>query len=138
MQKKKLFFAGIVLCLVVAVTGFYLYQKPRASLDDIPPAYTLDAAGLYNSFQQNEKKANEQYVGKVLLVKGTVDNVQVTDSTISVQLSSGNDMGGINCSVAKGKNNKNNLPSKGSLVQVKGRCVGFLMDVNLVDALIEQ
>lgn len=138
MQKKKILFAVVVLCLLIAAaTAFYWYQKPRTSLTNIKPDYTLSAKDLYNAFQQDENKANQQFLKKVIQVTGTVDNVQVTDSTVSLLLASGNEMGGINCSMTKSKNNEPATPAKGATVNVKGRCVGFLMDVNLVDAIIE-
>ena len=138
MQKKMLVFAGIVLCLLIlAATGFYWYQKPRASLANVRPAYTISAKELYNAFQQNEQKANQQYMGKVIQVKGAVDNVQVTDSTLSILLIAPDEMGGVNCNIAKSKKGQQALPTKGAVIQVKGKCVGFLMDVNLVDAVIE-
>jgi len=138
MRKKTIFFAVIALCLFIAAIAYYLYQKPRSSLANVKPAYTLNATELYNAFTQNEQKANKQFLEKVIQVKGTVDNVEVTDSTISLLLSSGNPLGGINCTVAKNKNDKENIPPKGGVVEVKGKCIGFLMDVNLVDAIIEQ
>lgn len=138
MQKKKILFAGIILCLlIVAATAFYWYQKPRKSLTDIKPDYTISASDLYKAFQHDEKKANQQFLKKVIEVKGIVDNVQETDSTVSLLLSAGNEMGGVNCSITKSKNNASPMPAKGSAIKVKGRCVGFLMDVNLVDAVIE-
>jgi len=137
MQKKKFFFAGITLCLLIVITaGFYWYQKPRSSLSDLKPAYTLNAKDLYSVYQQDETTANQQFLGKVVQVKGTVDNVLQTDSTVSLLLSSGNDMGGVNCSMAKNKQDQPTLPLKGAIIQVKGRCIGFLMDVNLADAVI--
>ncbi len=137
MQKKRFFFAGIILCLVIAaVVGFYMYQKPRANVEDVKPAFTLSASDLYRAYEQDEKKANERFLEKVIQVKGTVDNVQVTDTTVSLLLASGNDMGGINCAVRREKKTGETLPLKGSVVSVKGKCVGLLMDVNLVDAVI--
>jgi len=138
MRKKSIFFAVVVLCVAIAAIGFYLYQKPRVSLTGVKPAYTLGAADLYKAFQQNEKKANEQFIDKVIQVKGTVENVQPTDSTISLLLSAGDEMGGINCTLAKTNNKEEKIPAKGGFIQVKGRCIGFLMDVNLVDAVIEE
>jgi DNA/RNA endonuclease YhcR with UshA esterase domain len=138
MKKKTFLVAGLAVCLVILAAAFYWYQKPRSGLENIDPAYTLSATDLYESFQQNEKKANEQFVGKVIQVKGTVDNVQATDSSISVLLSSGNEIGGINCSMAKAKTKQKAIAAKGAVIQVKGRCVGFLMDVNLVDAIVER
>jgi hypothetical protein len=137
MQKKTLFFAGIVICLLVfSIIGVYWYQKPRAGVSDIKPDYTIGAKELYSAFEQDENKANEQYVGKVIEVKGAVDNVQLTDTTVNLLLT-GNVAGGINCSIKKEKNDQKAMPLKGDVVTVKGRCVGFLMDVNLVDAVIQ-
>jgi len=138
MKKRKLFFSLVIVCLVlIGATAFYWYQKPRASLTNVKPAYSLSAKDLYAAFQQDEKKANQQFLEKVIEVTGTVDNMQLTDSTVSVQLVA-DDMGGINCSVRKNKDHGEAMPAKGSAVKVKGRCVGFLMDVNLVDAVIEK
>ncbi len=136
MKKKNFFFAGIIFCLLIVIaTAFYWYQKPRSSVSDIKPAYTVNAKDLYTQFQQDETKANQQFLGKIVQVKGAVDNVQVTDSTVSLLLSSGNEMGGVNCSMAKNKQDVT-PPLKGAIIQVKGRCIGFLMDVNLADAVI--
>lgn len=138
MKKRKLFFSGIIVCiLLIAATAFYWYQKPRTSLNNIKPDYTLTAKQLYDAFQQDEKKANKQYIEKVIMVSGVIDNVQVTDSTISLVLKGG-DLGGINCSIKRNDSKEEPMPPKGENIIVKGRCIGFLMDVNLVDAVIEK
>lgn len=138
MKKKNLFFSVIILCLVIiAATAFYWYQKPRASLTNIKAAYTLSSKELYTAFQQDEKKANQQFLEKVIEVTGFVDDVSKTDSTISLLLT-GDAMGGVNCSVRKSKGSEETMPQKGAAATVKGRCIGFLTDVNLVDAVIEK
>jgi hypothetical protein len=138
MKKKKLILFGVVLCiLVIAATGFYWYQKPRSSLTNIKPDYTLTAKELYEAFQQDEKKANQKFLEKVIQVTGTVDNVQSTDTTISLVMTGG-EMGGVNCSVRRNNKTQETVPVKGANIKVKGRCIGFLMDVNLVDAIIEK
>jgi hypothetical protein len=138
MKKKKLLLLGVVLCvLIIAATAFYWYQKPRTSLTNIKADYSLTAKELYDAFQQDEKKANQQFLEKVIEVTGSVDNVQATDSTISLVLAAG-EMGGINCSVRKKNSDEEMAPAKGTNIKVKGRCIGFLMDVNLTDAIIEK
>lgn len=138
MKKRGLFFSAILLCLaVIAAIAFYMYQKPRDNLNNIKPDYTLSAKDLYTAFQQDEKKAGQQFLDKVIQVTGTVDNVEGTDSTITLLLA-GDEMGGINCSVRKIEGNKEMVPAKGAIIKVKGKCIGFLMDVNLVDAVIEE
>ena len=138
MKKKKLLLLGVLICvLVIAATAFYWYQKPRTSLTNVKADYSLAAKELYEAFQQDEKKANQQFLEKVIEVTGTVDNVQATDSTISLVLTAG-EMGGINCSVRKTNSSEETIPTKGENIKVKGRCIGFLMDVNLTDAIIEK
>lgn len=137
MSKKMLVLLGIlVTVLIIGTIAYYWYEKPRAYIINIKPAYNVDAKELYKAFVQDEKKANKQYLEKVIQVKGIVDNVQLTDATISLLLSAGEEMGGINCSI--NKNAKDQVPQKGSLITVKGRCIGFLLDVNLVDAIVEK
>jgi hypothetical protein len=137
MKKRKIIFFVLVLCLMVmAAIMWYWYQKPRASIAGVQPAYSLTASDLFQAFQVDETKANQQFLEKVIRVTGTVGEVQVTDTTISILLASG-DTGGINCSVRKGPGVEDLVPAKGAAVTVKGRCIGFLMDVNLVDAVIE-
>jgi hypothetical protein len=60
-------------------------------------------------------------------------DVQLMDSTVNIFLAVGNDMGGINCSF---KNNDVPSSVKGQEIKVKGRCTGFLIDVNLVDVVL--
>src|SRR6476660_1838348 len=111
MKKKKLLLLGVLLCvLVIAATAFYWYQKPRTSLTNVKADYSLTEKELYDAFQQDEKKANQQYLEKVIEVIGTVDNVQATDSTISLVLAAG-EMGGINCSVRKKNSNEETVPA---------------------------
>jgi hypothetical protein len=137
MQKKTIFFVGIVLCLIVlAAWGYYWYQKPRTGVTGQKAAYQLTATQLYETYQQDEKKADSLYLGKVIEVSGAIDNLQKTDSTVNILLSAGQPTGGINCSLPAEEGSKTSALSKGATVRVKGRCVGFLMDVTLVDAVI--
>ena len=138
MQKKTIFFAIAICCLtIIVISGVYWYQKPRESITEMKPAYTVSAKELYEAFQMDEGKANKQYLEKIILVSGTVNSVQATDTTINLLLSSGNEVGGINCIISKKPGNNVKLPEKGAITEVKGRCIGYLMDVNLIDAVIE-
>ncbi|MEI6950206.1 hypothetical protein V9K67_23700 [Paraflavisolibacter sp. H34] len=135
MQKRTLLFAGIALCLLGAAIGLYWYNKPRAGVDRASADFTLTATELFRAYQQNEQQADARYAGKVLDVSGVVENVEATAEGSSLLLSSGDPMGGVNCSLAK-DSDKATLPQKGRPVRIKGRCTGFLMDVNLVDAVV--
>jgi len=131
MKRKWVLIIGLILLLFTAAWVYYLYQKPRADVAAIKADYSITAEKLYNDFATNEAEADKKYSGKVIEVTGIVADVQVSDSAVIVLLAAGNETSGINCSF---KNTNVALTGKGKTVEVKGRCTGFLMDVNLVDA----
>jgi len=134
MKKQLLIAAAILFCCAVA-WGLYLYKKPRTGVVNAASFARLDATVLYNRYHQNEIAADKEYAGKVLTIKGIVEEVQHTDSTLSISLHGGAD-GGVNCSFAAVMGNAV-APVKGAAVIIKGRCAGFLVDVNLVDCVVE-
>ncbi len=135
MKKKLLAFAGILLLCGVG-WGFYLYNKPHSGVENITPAVTIAAPAFYQQYSANEKDADAKFLDKVIEVSGTVSDIQKTDTTINIILKV-SDMGGVNCSLSI-RDNKLQVPSVGSAVILKGRCTGYLMDVELVDCIIEK
>jgi len=118
--------------------AWYMYQKPHQGVEGVKADFKIDAGTLFVRFQQDENKADSQFLDKVVEVKGRVASIEKTDSTLNVELQAGAGPGGINCNVASAKGDRAGLPKKGEVIMVKGRCSGFLMDVNLVDCVIEK
>lgn len=134
MPKKWIFLTGLLLCLVAAAGVYYSYNKPRAGVENKSAAYHLEAAKLYKDFEKDEAAANVQYNGKVLAVTGKIIDIQKGSNELLVILE-GSDGGGVSCSFASPV--PQNIPALQSITTIKGRCTGFLMDVNLVDAVFE-
>lgn len=131
MQKKVLFFAGAVLCLLLAGWGYYKYQKPRTDAAALTPAFRLPAEQLYSEYSNNESVASKKYNDKIVEVTGVVKEIQATEHGTNILLAA-DAMGGVNCSFEKTLKQR---PAAGNRIKVKGRCAGFLMDVSLVDAV---
>lgn len=136
MRKKYLIIAVLVWIVLIAL-GFYFYNKPHASSASKKTDVLIDAADLYKAFQHDESTANSRYVDKIIEVKGRVMEIQHSGIRTSLQLDAGSTMGGVNCSLADSSPDLK-IPDKGSLVVVKGKCSGFLMDVNLVDCVMKK
>ena len=132
-MRKKVFIAiGVLVCVAVAI-GIYLYKKPRTTAASQQTDFTLSADEFYKQFETNETAANQKYTGKILEVSGTVGEVQQTDSTLSVLLTAKDAMGGVNCSMAT---TEAASLQQDKTVTIKGKCACFLMDVNVLDAVI--
>jgi len=66
-----------------------------------------------------------------------VYDVQLSDTAMNILLKDEQSMGGVNCNMFMHPNQNKHPIAKGSSIIIKGKCVGYLMDVNLVDCVIE-
>ena len=136
-MKKKYFLVAGIIWIVLAGFGLYFYNKPHTSAASMSADIRIDAGDLYDQYQKDEAAGNKKFLDKIVEVKGRVADTHQEGNATNIQLESGNPAGGINCSIYNG-GDKIQLPAKGSTVTVKGKCSGFLVDVNLVDCVIEQ
>ncbi len=137
MKKRQIILSGIALCLLIAVAyGFYLYQKPHASAESKKTDASLSADSLYTAFANDETGANKVFLNKILEVKGVVMDIEMSNRKPVVILNTGQP-GGVNCEMAIDSQSVFSVLHKASLVTIKGKCSGYLMDVNLVDCVIK-
>ena len=131
-MKKWIFIFAVVIVAVGAGIYLYLNQPRRAIGREI--SIDITAASLFESFQNDEPASNTKYLNKVLSVHGTIISTSVnTDGKTVIVLDTGDNMFGINCTLDKTSSAK-----AGDEVIVKGICTGYLSDVVLTQALIEQ
>jgi hypothetical protein len=135
MLKKRVFFGwGILLCLLIILAwGYHLYTKPHQSAASEDSAFSIDADSLFVQYQRDEHGADAKYLGKVVEVKGKIAEIQHNGQSEIWILAGQPGSGGINCQMFAG--DKDMHHQSGDLVTVKGRCTGFLMDVNLADCV---
>ncbi len=136
MRKSYFFGTGLVL-LCLAGWGIYTVYKPHRNVASEQAAAALSALNLYNDFLNSENLANKKWVGKVVEVSGTISSVSESGNYVSINLLATTD-GGVNCSILKKDLNANNKFNKGDSITIKGKCTGFLMDVNLVDCVVKK
>jgi hypothetical protein len=138
MKVKLAITAGIVILLIIcAAVGWHLYNKPHTGVGDIEPDVRMSASDLFNDFQRDEAIANKKYLSKVIEVTGTVSEVENVNGSQIILLSSAGDMGGVSCQLANDRQNKKIEVKKSTKITVKGKCSGYLMDVNLVDCVLK-
>ena len=141
MRKKVFFGTGILLfcVLLICVIGWGIYSalKPHRNAEGEQAVATLSASDLYNDFQRSENLANKKWTSKVIEVSGIISSINEAGSYVSINLRA-TDEGGINCSILKKDLNPDYKINKGDSITIKGKCTGFLMDVNLVDCVVKK
>jgi len=137
MKKRQTILSLVILCLLVALAwGAYLYNKPHADAGSKSTDETIKADSLYANYAANEAAADKRFMNKILEVKGAVQDVTMSNSKPTVMLATGQ-AGGINCQMAMDSSEVFTSIHKSMQVTIKGKCSGYLMDVNLVDCVIK-
>lgn len=129
---RKIFLFLLVLGMMGAGVGYYMYNKPVASLENKKPDVEVSAAKLISDYEADEKAANETYLGKVVEVAGKVAAIAVEEGKTKVQIETGNPMSMIICELEDGS--EAGALKDGDEVKIKGMCSGYLSDVILVQA----
>jgi hypothetical protein len=136
-MKKKYFLAGSIVLLLLAGWGFYWYHKPHSDTTNEDADFKISATDLYAAFQRDETAAGKKFMGKVIEVKGSATDIETGPASANILMDAAA-AGGISCSFSQ-----DGIPSaaaikKGSTITIKGRCTGYLMDVNLVDCVLKK
>ena len=126
---KKILFVVLALGAIGAGVGFYLFNKTVPSLNDMKTDFSLSATELYDAFDVNEAEANKTYLGKIVEVRGVVDDINQEKGNLNVNLESGANFGLVSCKMDSTITELG--VAKGEEITLKCQCTGFLMDVVL-------
>ncbi len=131
---KKIIIPLIILGLIAGGIGFYMYNKPVASLEKKKADVTITAEQLLADYEENEQTANDKYLGKVVEVSGKVAQVTTDNGKDKVLFETSNPISMVIAELDEG-NSATGL-QVGEQAKVKGMCSGYLSDVILVRSTI--
>ena len=117
MTKNKITLITISLLFFIAFFGtvFFTYNKPHKDFSAAQTDITLEAAKLYEHYQNDLSDANLKFLDKVLLVNGPV-----TELNSNLVIIGGNIVCSLDSSYSLDTGIK--LDDK---ISVKGRCIGY-------------
>lgn len=133
---KKILIPVIIIGIIAAGIGYYMYNKPVASLEKKKADVSVTANQIIAEYEADEKAANEKYLGKVVEVSGTVSTITDEGGKVKVQLQTDNPMALVICELEDGKDA--GQIQAGQQAKVKGLCSGYLSDVVLVQSTVEK
>ena len=126
----------VALLSLVAIGAFWQYNKPSRNLTEEKADLSISTAEIYRQFSENETQANQQYLDKVVQVRGVLQTINRAEGGLNLILDGGSEMGGVICEIP-GANVPEGLNLQtGKELTIKGQCTGFLMDVVLVKCVI--
>jgi hypothetical protein len=135
-KRRKIYLCLLVIALIALLAGgfaWFKFSETRPELSHAKADESVTAANLNNAFSLDESAANKKYLNKIVEVKGVVALSKQQGNSAIIELEGpSNGIGGVNCEMR----NLSRLPQKGETITIKGRCTGYLMDVNMVDGVL--
>lgn len=131
---RKVILILLALGVIGAGIGYYMYNKPVASLEKKKADVAATADEIIAAYEADEKVADGVYLGKVVQVTGKVSGVTEEGGIKKIQLETSNPMSLIICELETGAESGD--VKAGDMVSVKGMCSGYLSDVILVQSTL--
>ena len=126
--------------LIGAVAVYYIFNKPHRNINLETAAYSINAQSFFVEFSNHKALSNKKYVDRVVQVTGTIAELFVDDTQVSIVLYNSNK--GVNCELDEITIAQNRQMVKalkvGDEITLKGKCDGFdvIMGVVLTQCFI--
>jgi hypothetical protein len=123
----------VPLVLLVAVLGagyaYREYNRKPASMENTKADFATNTATLIAAFEENEAKANLQYLDKVVEVEGAIRSVNQDEAGLyTVTLGDDGSLSSVRCSVDNLSSEQAKELQPGGSITVRGVCTGFMAD----------
>ena len=130
-KKIRYILIFLILAFITGVAVWkYTFKESESNVASHRTEVTIDAPRLLQAFETNEDSANMKYRDKIILVSGTVGSVTKDSLGYSVYLKENDAISGIVCSFDKSSFDSVRV-KPGAQINVKGICMGYLMDVQM-------
>lgn len=138
MKGKLAVIAGMgILLLLLATEIWHRFNQPHIDVREKKVAVTITAVELYKEFQQDEGIAGHKYINAIMDITGIISEVQTNAKSTMILLNSQQSSGAVNCVFNNTRESGLLKLKMGQQITVKGKCAGYLVDVNFVDCVIE-
>lgn len=123
----------IPLVLLVAVAGAWYayteYNRKPASMENAKADFVTNTATIIGAFEDNEAKANLQYLDKVVEVEGTIRYVSKDEAGLyTITLGDDGSLSSVRCSMDNLSSEQANSLVAGGVATIRGVCTGFMAD----------
>lgn len=115
----------------------FVINKPHENYEKAKPAFIISATDLYNSFQSDRTTAEGKFNGKVVLLSGKLDKIDLAESLVTGVFVFNQGMfgdEGIRCVMLGNHAQALKAIGPGTEVKIKGYLTGY----NDTDVVLEQ
>lgn len=120
---KKWLFAFFALLLAGAAVIWWLFTLKYEDTADVKADYTVNAIDFIKEFRQDMTGANKKYSEKIIIVNGTVSEIEMADTTANIKMADTAANGAYVIFAFQQQHlNEAKAMKKGDQVSIKGSC----------------
>jgi hypothetical protein len=136
---KKILLLVVILAVAGGGIGYYLWNKPVASVAKQKSVESLTAQELLNAFQSDATAANTAYLGKIITVSGEIKElIPGEEKRMQIVLKTDAAMSTVSCLLEEDRDSflKRGL-KRGDQVMLKGKCTGAMDDMLGLQVIVD-
>jgi len=132
----KILTIGLILIIICLFFILKLYNKPFIDIKNSKARIEVTVENILFEFQSNERLASEKYVDNLILIKGEIADISISNGNTIITLKDKNDISSVICQMLA-EDNLNALKlEKGDEIIIKGICTGYLLDIMMVRCIL--
>lgn len=124
-MKRNIFILLVVFVGIAAVYLYREYNRRPVYAANAKAEHIVSAPGLIKEFETDEQAASEKYSNKVTQVQGVLTSFDVYNGVTTISLGGSSNASNVRCTMDNTDPNIMTPIPIGTLVTVKGICVGF-------------
>jgi hypothetical protein len=129
--KKYILVAIAAIIVTAAIYGYKEFNRKPADITNIKPQVIVSVDSIIAAYENDEAKANAQFLGKTILVNGIVAEMNNQHDTLLNVILGNDGLHNVSCLLNSEQLENFKKYSVGKPLSIKGICTGFLADVEL-------
>jgi hypothetical protein len=129
--KKYVLVAITAIIVIVSIYAYKEFNRKPADLSNIKPQVTISVDSIIAAYENDEAKANKQFLGKTILVNAVISEMNNQHDTLLNVIMGNGGLHNVSCLLDNTQLENYKKCSVGKPVSIKGICTGFLADVEL-------
>lgn len=127
---KIALFVVSFIALSAILAAIYMYNLKATDMSKAKPDFVVSAMNLQKEFEIDEAVASQKYINKILEITGKIATItKGENNTINFSLVTENELSSVMCTFPTLTDPLIFKP--GDEIKLRGRCSGYLMDVQL-------
>jgi hypothetical protein len=124
----------LFLIIIVIAVGAYFYISSEINIKSPSLAaseedFKIEASTLLSEYESNCTKANQKYLGKIILISGDLKSIETdTKGFHTLVIGDNSSMSSVRCSMDNSVSIDVDLLPAGTQIELRGECIGFNPD----------